>query len=226
MSNISNQTYLREQYKNAANLNDRIQLHVRFSTNRYDFHLWVFDQLKIAPDSRVLELGCGRGEYTVNLARFTPSNNYIGVDIKGARIWRGAKTVHEESLKNVGFLRIQIERIENFFSEKEVSEIWITFPDPQPQLSRERKRLTSPRFLAMYKNILVPGGRIHLKTDNKELYEYSLDVARQLNYPVEECTDDLYSVQGTDEVRAIKTTYEQMFLKRGLKICYLRYRIP
>jgi len=174
----------------------------------------------------VLELGCGRGEYTVNLARFSPKNNYIGVDIKGARIWRGAKTVHEESLKNVGFLRIQIERIENFFAEKEVSEIWITFPDPQPQLSRERKRLTSPRFLARYKNILVPGGKVHLKTDNKELYEYSLEVARELNYPLEEFTDDLYAVQGTDEVRAIKTTYEQIFLKQGMKICYLRFRIP
>ena len=178
------------------------------------------------PQPIVLELGCGRGEYTVNLARFSPGHNYVGVDIKGARIWRGAKTVHEENLKNVGFLRIQIEFIENFFAEKEVNEIWITFPDPQLQQSRERKRLTSPRFLSRYKNILVPGGLVHLKTDNRELYEYTLGVAKELDYPVEKSTDDLYATADTEEVLAIKTTYEQIFLKQGIKICYLRFRIP
>jgi tRNA (guanine-N7-)-methyltransferase len=174
----------------------------------------------------VLELGCGRGEYTVNLARFSPGNNYIGIDIKGARIWRGAKTVHEENLKNVGFLRIQIERIENFFSRNEVSEIWITFPDPQLQQSRERKRLTSPQFLDKYRNILVPGGRVHLKTDNRELFEYTLSIASQLNYPVEASTEDLYAEADKHEFLDIKTTYEQMFLRQGMKICYLRFRLP
>lgn len=177
------------------------------------------------PQPIVLELGCGRGEYTVNLARFAPGKNYVGIDIKGARIWRGAKTVHEENLQNVGFLRIQIERIENFFAENEVSEIWITFPDPQLQQSRERKRLTSPRFLSMYKNILSPGGLIHLKTDNRELYEYTFSLVKEMQLPVEYGTDDLYATAGEEKVLGIKTTYEKIFLGKGMKICYLRFRI-
>jgi tRNA (guanine-N7-)-methyltransferase len=173
----------------------------------------------------VLELGCGRGEYTVHMGRSLPGRNFIGVDIKGARIWRGAKTVHEEQRQNVGFLRIQIERLENFFSPGEVSEIWITFPDPQPQDSREKKRLTSPRFLGMYRKILSPGGSVHLKTDNLPLYEYTLDLARKMNLPVLLSTDDLYREGEPDGPLSIKTTYEKRFLEQGLKICYLQFNL-
>jgi tRNA (guanine-N7-)-methyltransferase len=123
----------------------------------------------------ILELACGKGEYTVNLAKLFPDKNFIGIDYKGNRIWRGAKTAIEEEITNVAFLRIQIENLLDYFSDNEVSEIWITFPDPQPQVSREKKRLTSPRFLEKYKSILVPDGIIHLKTDNDQLHDYTLE---------------------------------------------------
>ena len=171
----------------------------------------------------ILELGCGRGEYTVNLAELFPRNNYIGIDFKGARLWRGAKTAMENEMKHVAFLRIEIECIENFFTADEVSEIWITFPDPHPQLSRERKRLTSPRFLSMYKNILKKGGIIHLKTDNIDLYEYTLGIIKENNLIVLESTNDLYNSDLQDEVMGIKTTYEKIFLKQDFKICYLKF---
>ena len=130
----------------------------------------------------VLELGCGRGEYTVSLAKYFPVKNFIGIDIKGARIWRGAKTGMEEHISNMAFLRIEIEQLEEHFSENEVDEIWITFPDPQPQISRERKRLTSDRFLTMYKKVLSPNGIVHLKTDNDGLYAYTLEKIAELKY--------------------------------------------
>lgn len=171
----------------------------------------------------VLELGCGRGEYTVNLAERFPEKNFIGIDWKGARLWRGAKTSLENKMPNVAFLRIQIQNILNFFSKDEVSEIWITFPDPQPQQSRERKRLTSPRFLNMYKQFLAPGGIIHLKTDNAPLYEYTLDVLQSHHYNKRYATNDLYHSDASDEILGIKTTYEKMFLDQGLKICYLKF---
>ncbi len=171
----------------------------------------------------ILELGCGRGEYTVNLAEMFPRNNYIGIDFKGARLWKGAKTAIENDMNHVAFLRIEIERIENYFAIDEVSEIWITFPDPHPQLSRERKRLTSPRFLSMYKNILKQGGIIHLKTDNADLYEYALGIVNENNYSVLASTNDLYNSDLHDEVMGIKTTYEKIFLKQGFKICYLKF---
>jgi tRNA (guanine-N7-)-methyltransferase len=177
------------------------------------------------PRPIVLELGCGRGEYTVNLAQNDPSKNYIGVDIKGARIWRGAKTVDEEDLRNVGFLRIQIERIENFFGTDEVEEIWITFPDPQLQESRERKRLTSPRFLESYRKFVRRGGRIHLKTDNVALYDYTLEKVREMSWPVEYGTTDLYEEGKNESHFDIRTTYEKIYLSRGMKICYLRFQV-
>ena len=177
------------------------------------------------PQPLVLELGCGRGEYTVNMGRSMPDRNFIGIDIKGARIWRGAKTVHEEQQKNVGFLRIQIERLENFFAPGEVSEIWITFPDPQPQQGREKKRLTSPRFLEMYRKILGPGGSVHLKTDNRPLYEYTLDLVRSMQLPVADATDNLYGNGEPPAPLDIRTTYEKMFLEQGMKICYLRFTL-
>ena len=172
----------------------------------------------------VLELGCGRGEYTVEMAQHYPEKNFIGIDWKGARLWKGAKTTHLEGMKNAGFLRIQIQNIGHFFAPHEVGEIWITFPDPQPQKSRERKRLTSPRFLDKYIQLLSRGGAINLKTDNAELYNYSLEVAKK--YRVHFATDDLYGAHQTGlnrEVLNIKTTYEKRFLKEGFKICYLRF---
>jgi tRNA (guanine-N7-)-methyltransferase len=171
----------------------------------------------------VLELGCGRGEYTVSLAEKFPDKNFIGIDWKGARLWRGAKTSFENKMTNVAFLRIQIQNILNFFSKNEVSEIWITFPDPQPQQSRQRKRLTAPRFMSMYRQILTGEGIIHLKTDNAPLHEYTLEVIEENKFRKIYSTRDLYHSDADNEILGIKTTYEKMFLQQGLKICYLKF---
>ena len=171
----------------------------------------------------VLELGCGRGEYTVTLAEKFPEKNFIGVDWKGARLWRGARTSFDNKMPNVAFLRIQIQNILNFFSADEVGEIWITFPDPQPQKSRERKRLTCPRFLEMYRKFLKEGGLIHLKTDNRGLFDYTSGVIEEKKMKLFHSTVDLYNTDPGDEVLGIKTTYEKMFLEKGEKICYLKF---
>lgn len=180
----------------------------------------------------VLELGCGKGEYTVGLAQRYPEKNFIGVDIKGNRIWMGAKHAIETRLENAAFLRTRIDFIEACFDKNEVSEIWITFPDPQPQQPRARKRLTSPQFLNRYKNIIKSDGLIHLKTDSHPLYEYTLEVIKENNYELLEHTDDLYGKReithfGDDlgEVGAIKTYYEKKFSDLGFKINYLRFRM-
>lgn len=175
----------------------------------------------------VLELGCGRGEYTVNMGRQIPEKNFIGVDIKGARLWRGAKTAFEEKLGNIAFLRVQIETIENYFAPGEVSELWITFPDPQPQVSRAKKRLTSPRFLNNYHRILRPKGDIHLKTDSRGLYEYTLEIIKEYGLLLETETDDLYSGAALpSRFLSIQTKYESVYLKQGKKINYIRFRFP
>lgn len=172
----------------------------------------------------VLELGCGKGEYTVALARKYPSKNFIGIDIKGARLWRGCKTSNEEGMKNVAFIRTRIQLIEQFFAPGEVSEIWVTFPDPQPK--KPNKRLTSERFLSYYKNILRPDSTIHLKTDSYELYDYTLnEVIPQGNYQVVFATDDLYGTPCDLEVCEVRTFYESMFLKEGKKITYIQFKI-
>src|SRR5690554_3412357 len=157
----------------------------------------------------VLELACGKGEYTVNLARQFPDINFVGVDYKGNRIWRGAKTALEEGITNVGFLRIQIETILEHFAEKEIDEIWITFPDPQPQDSREKKRLTNPKFLEKYKAILKDNGLMHLKTDNDDFYAYTIEQIDLLNFQKIKETTDLYHSDLVDEVLSIKTYYER-----------------
>ncbi|HTK21794.1 MAG TPA: tRNA (guanosine(46)-N7)-methyltransferase TrmB, partial [Mucilaginibacter sp.] len=159
----------------------------------------------------VLELACGKGEYTVNLGRIFPKKNFIGIDYKGNRIWRGAKTALEDGVTNVGFLRIQIETILDYFGEGEIDEIWITFPDPQPQISREKKRLTSPRFLEKYKHILRPGGYINLKTDNDGLYAYTFEKIEELGLKLYIKTEDLYHSEYADEVLSIKTYYEKKY---------------
>ncbi len=168
----------------------------------------------------VIELGCGKGEYTVALAERDPERNYIGIDIKGARMWRGAKTATERNLANVGFLRTRIEFINSLFGEGEVSEIWITFPDPQLKTRRAAKRLTSPEFLARYAWLLAPEGKIHLKTDSKHLYAYTQAVIGRFGLPCSVANPDIYGTGYADEVLSVKTAYESRFLKMGLPITY------
>lgn len=171
----------------------------------------------------VLELACGKGEYTVNLAQLFTEKNFIGIDYKGNRIWRGAKTALEEGITNVGFLRIQIETLLDYFSPGEVDEIWITFPDPQPQISREKKRLTSPRFLDMYKTVLKPGGRVNLKTDNDGLHAYTVEKIDELGLNKHIQTEDLYHSEYANEVLSIKTYYERKYLKDNKNINYVQF---
>ena len=181
----------------------------------------------------VLELGCGKGEYALELARRNPGRNYVGVDIKGARLWRGAKTATQEGLGNVMFLRTRIEFITAFFAPGEVSEIWLTFSDPQPQSGN--KRLTSPFFLERYRQFLKPGGTVHLKTDSRFLHEYTRAVAEANGLRILACTTDLYAGEagGTatsadgiaPEVREVKTFYESMFLEQGVPITYMAFTI-
>jgi tRNA (guanine-N7-)-methyltransferase len=173
----------------------------------------------------VLELACGKGEYTVNLARLFPQQNFIGIDYKGNRIWRGAKTALEDGVTNVGFLRIQIENILDYFGSHEVDEIWITFPDPQPQLSREKKRLTSPQFLEKYRPILKPGGIIHLKTDNDALHAYTAEKIAHHELQLHAKTEDLYHSEHADEVLSIKTYYEKKYLLKNKNINYIKFSL-
>lgn len=171
----------------------------------------------------VLELACGKGEYAVNLAKLFPEKNFIGIDLKGNRIWRGAKTGMEENIPNLTFLRIQIEDLQDYFGEKEVDEIWITFADPQPQISRERKRLTSPNFLAKYKPLLRDGAKINLKTDNDGLYNYTKEKVAELGLVTHKDTDHLYQSDLADEVLSIKTHYERIYLKKDKNINYIQF---
>lgn len=172
-----------------------------------------------------LELGCGKGEYTVGLSRLYPENNYLGIDIKGARMWRGAKTALENNYNNVGFLRTHINQINCFFADNEVSGIWITFPDPQPQKARAGKRLTSPEFIARYRKLLKPDAIIHLKTDNTGLFDYTLEVIEQQKHHLLYHTFDLYNSEIDNEANKIQTFYESMFLEKGQKICYLQFSL-
>lgn len=169
----------------------------------------------------VLELGCGKGEYTVELARRHLDKNFIGIDIKGARMWTGARLAETEGLSNVAFLRTDIELIENFFAPEEVGEIWITFPDPQMQ--KRRKRLTSPRFLALYRNIASDAVRIRLKTDSPFLYAYTSRLVAANGFDTVADLPDLYASEGHEEVKSVKTFYEQQWLSRGKTIKYIDF---
>jgi tRNA (guanine-N7-)-methyltransferase len=173
----------------------------------------------------IVEMGCGKGEYTIGLANRFPQNNYVGIDIKGARMWRGSKTAHEKNIQNVAFLRTRIEFINSFFSADEVDEIWLTFPDPHPKRRNAGKRLTSPDFLNSFRKFLKDNGIIHLKTDNKELYMYTAEVIKQNDLEIISATDDLYSGAMNSDILSIKTHYEQIFLKKGISICYLAFRL-
>jgi tRNA (guanine-N7-)-methyltransferase len=193
---------------------------------RKDFHLkgrWNPDWFRNGNEV-VLELGCGKGEYTVSLARQFPDKNFIGIDIKGSRMWRGAFTALQENLGNALFLRTHIELIHSFFGTEEVDEIWITFPDPQ--LKKKRKRLTSSGFLNNYTRFLKNNGMIHLKTDNAILYSYTLDMAIMNGFKIRVQTDDLYNSGLNSENLHIKTFYERQFLDRGMKINYLCFELP
>ncbi len=171
----------------------------------------------------VLELGCGRGEYTVEMGRKYPNINFIGIDIKGARLWRGAKSATEESLLNVAFVRCRIEFIEWLFGPGEVSEIWITFADPQ--INRDNKRLTGTLFLERYRKFLVPDGIIHLKTDSLYLHNYTVAMAKLNNLEIIEENRDIYGSGRADELLSIKTHYEENYLSMGMPITYLAFKL-
>lgn len=173
----------------------------------------------------VLELGCGKGEYTVALAERNPGKNFIGIDIKGARMWRGAKTATEQGMDNVAFLRTRIEFINSFFAESEIAEIWITFPDPQLKTRRAKKRLTSPIFLEYYAKFLAKEGWINLKTDSQHLYNYTQAVINQFGLECEVANNDIYGSGYADEVLSVKTAYESVYLQRGLPITYTRFSL-
>ncbi len=174
----------------------------------------------------VIELGCGKGEYTVGLAEKYPDKNFIGFDIKGARLWKGLTTARDKGLNNVAFVRTKIDQITHFFGEGEVSEIWITFPDPQPRSSRSKKRLTSSLFLNRYREILRPTGVIHLKTDSRLLYDFTLETIAEMRLRLEYHHPDLYATEDELEVKQIRTFYEQIWLAQGLTIKYIRFGFP
>jgi tRNA (guanine-N7-)-methyltransferase len=172
----------------------------------------------------VLELACGRGEYAVGMAELFPNKNFIGVDIKGARIWKGSSIAIEKGLTNVAFLRTYIQNLESFFAEKEVSEIWIIHPDPRPKEADARRRLTHPRFLEMYKKLLQKEGWLHLKTDNTGLFDYTLEVLKEIAIKNLVYTYDLNNSEWASEHFGIKTKYEIAFEQKGETIKYLKFQ--
>lgn len=172
----------------------------------------------------ILEIGCGKGEYTVELARLYPEKNFIGIDVKGARMWKGAKAAMETGMTNVAFLRMYAEMLESAFAPEEIAEIWITFPDPQ--MAKARKRLTGSRFLTLYQKILAPGALIHLKTDSDFLYTYTSELIKANSLAPQVSTPDLYGCGLDDKILGIKTFYEKQWLSRGKTIKYIRFSIP
>lgn len=174
----------------------------------------------------VLELGCGKGEYTVGLAKRYPEKNFIGIDIKGARFWRGAKTAIEEQLLNVAFVRTQIELIDCVFGENEVDEIWITFPDPQIKYKRTKHRMTNMQFLDRYNKVLKPNGLMHLKTDSEFMHGYTLGLLHALGHEVLYANHNVYKLEGSpEEVTEIQTFYESQYLEKDKAITYIRFKI-
>jgi tRNA (guanine-N7-)-methyltransferase len=173
----------------------------------------------------VLELGCGRGEYTVNMGRRFPEKNFVGIDIKGPRIWKGAGAALREGLMNVAFARFRIEYINEYFREPAASEMWIPFPDPFPRASKSGRRLTSPEFLARYKPILKPDAILHFKTDSTDLYQWTLDTYRERGIEILAFTDNLHNSEYLDEVTGIPTKYEGIFMAKGENIKYIRFKL-
>lgn len=173
----------------------------------------------------VLELACGKGEYAVGLGRMYPQKNFIGIDIKGNRIWVGAKTALDKGLKNVAFIRSQIDKLKDYFAKGEVSEIWITFPDPQLRLSKAKKRLTHPAFLRLYKDILQQNGCIHLKTDSPDLYDFTKTIIDLYGLSVQEDIEDVYSCENVSPELSIKTHYEMLDIAKSNKVHYLKFLV-
>lgn len=173
----------------------------------------------------VLELGCGKGEYSIALSKSFPERNFIGIDLKGVRLWRAAKDAAEAGLKNVVFLQIAIEKIEESFAPDEVSEIWIPFPDPYPKPCKAKKRLISPKYLDFYKNILVKNGLIHFKTDNDGLYNFAVEVLEKEGHYISAVTDDLYHSEIQDKFNSIPSYFESIFLSQGKTIKYIRFML-
>jgi tRNA (guanine-N7-)-methyltransferase len=191
----------------------------------HDFHLasrWGKDFF-FNENPIILELGCGKGEYTVGLAEKYPEKNFIGIDFKGARLWRGSKTVQEKQMNNVAFIRTQVDHVNNFFGPGEVSEIWITFPDPQP--NKERKRLTAPVFLDRYRILIGKEGIVHLKTDDLDFFNYTLEMIGIHHHTVLFSTNDLYHSGFSEDVISIRTYYENRWLEIGKKICYIKFKL-
>ncbi len=193
-----------------------------------DFHLkgkWNVGFFK-NDNPITLELGCGKGEYTIGLSTQYPKQNFIGVDIKGARIWKGAKTAMNERLINVAFIRTRIEQITSFFARNEIAEIWLTFPDPQLKKKRNKKRLTAARFLNAYREFLSPDGCIHLKTDNQDLYDYTRQMIETNNLPLIFASENLYKEPRINPVLSITTYYEKQFLEQNRSIKYICFQLP
>jgi tRNA (guanine-N7-)-methyltransferase len=174
----------------------------------------------------VLELACGKGEYALGLAQIHPERNYIGVDLKGNRLWVGAKKALHNGLQNVAFLRIQIDRINEYFGRDEVNEIWITFPDPQLRISKSKKRLTHPKFLRMYQRLLKQGGKIHLKTDSPDLYWFTRKVINLYNCTVHEDSENVYAQDYIKPELQIKTYYESLDIAQSSRVHYLCFSLP
>ena len=212
-----------ETYENVFQYPYSVMEHVPFEMKGYWHEQYFHNDHPI-----VLELGCGKGEYTIGLAQQYPDVNFIGVDIKGARMWTGATQALNEGLKNVAFLRTNIEIINRFFAPDEVQEIWLTFSDPQ--MKNPRKRLTSTWFLERYRHFLVDGGIIHLKTDSNFLFTYTTCLVEHNQLPLLEKTDDLYHTSQlstlTSQLLSIQTYYESMWIARGLNIKYMKFRLP
>ncbi len=195
---------------------------------RKDFHLkgkWNSEVFKNS-NPIVLELGCGRCEYTIGMGKYNPEKNYIGIDIKGARLWRGAKTAIEDNMSHIAFIRTNIELLGSFFAENEISEIWITFPDPQLKTRRSKKRLTGSRLLNLYKEILNDEGTINLKTDSLELFQYTNELLDFNEIDPKIKISDIYASDELSDILKIKTHYESIFLKVGKHINYLQFELP
>ena len=174
----------------------------------------------------ILELACGKGEYAIGLAELYPAKNFIGVDIKGNRLWVGAKSALENNLKNVAFLRTQIEKLPEYFNGNEIEEIWITFPDPQLRVSKAKKRLTHPRFLELYKKVLIKGGKIHLKTDSPDLYYFTKVVTKLYSISLISDIPDVYNEKKISSELAIKTHYERLDIAKSKSVFYLSFALP
>lgn len=176
-------------------------------------------------DPITLEVGCGKGAYTLALAERYPDRNFIGIDVKGSRLWSGAKNAIDAKLNNVAFLRIQIDHLPEYFSKDEIDSIWITFPDPYPKKSKSKKRLTSLKFLKVYQQVLKPNSTIYFKTDDIDLYNFTLETLNEHHFKIVRSTDNLYASGWTDELLFIKTHYEKMHLANGRTIKYVEFKI-